>query len=212
MQWKILINYVLGFVDIVVEGYYIERFINICASKSIFLWNLKREKSTILHARVGIRDFKRLKSVCKKTQCKMKIDNKKGVPFILNKYKKRKLFIGLLIFVFLGIIALSNFIWNIDVVGNQSISKEEILQVVKDGGFNIGKFKNQINTKEVINKLRLERDDIAWVGIEIKGTNMIIKIVEADKKPEIINEDEYCNIVADKTCMILKVNAGMVRP
>lgn len=208
MQWKILINYVLGFVDIVVEGYYIERFINICASKSIFLWNLKREKSTILHARVGIRDFKRLKSVCKKTQCKMKIDNKKGVPFILNKYKKRKLFIGLLIFVFLGIIALSNFIWNIDVVGNQSISKEEILQVVKDGGFNVGKFKNQINTKEVINKLRLERDDIAWVGIEIKGTNMIIKIVEADKKPEIINEDEYCNIVADKTCMILKVNAG----
>ena len=125
MQWKILINYVLGFVDIVVEGYYIERFINICASKSIFLWNLRREKSTILHARVGIRDFKRLKSVCKKTQCKMKIDNKKGVPFILNKYKKRKLFIGLLIFVFLGIIALSNFIWNIDVVGNQSISKEE---------------------------------------------------------------------------------------
>ena len=212
MQWKILINYVLGFVDIVVEGYYIERFINICASKSIFLWNLKREKSTILHARVGIRDFKRLKSVCKKTQCKMKIDNKKGVPFILNKYKKRKLFIGLLIFVFLGIIALSNFIWNIDVVGNQSISKEEILQVVKDGGFNIGKFKNQINTKEVINKLRLERDDIAWVGIEIKGTNMIIKIVEADKKPEIINEDEYCNIVADKTCMILKVNAGNGTP
>ena len=66
MQWKILINYVLGFVDIVVEGYYIERFINICASKSIFLWNLKREKSTILHARVGKRDFKRLKSFCKK--------------------------------------------------------------------------------------------------------------------------------------------------
>ena len=59
----------------------------------------------------------------------------------------------------------------------------------------------------MINRLRLERDDIAWVGIEIKGTNLIIKIVEADLKPEIINEDEYCNITAKKPAMILKVNA-----
>lgn len=59
----------------------------------------------------------------------------------------------------------------------------------------------------MINRLRLERDDITWVGIEIKGTNLIIKIVEADLKPEIINEDEYCNITAKKPAMILKVNA-----
>lgn len=114
---------------------------------------------------------------------------------------------GLLIFIIVGIIALSNFIWNIEVTGNETIAKEEILQVASEGGLSIGKFKNSIDTKEVINRLRLERDDIAWVGIEIKGTNMIIKIVEADKKPEIIDEEEYCNVVADKACMILKVNA-----
>ena len=60
MQWKILINYVLGFVDIVVEGYYIERFINICASKSIFLWNLKREKGVKLYLSIGVNDFKNI--------------------------------------------------------------------------------------------------------------------------------------------------------
>lgn len=207
MQFKILINYMLGFVDIVVEGYYIERFINICAAKDIFLWNLKRDKSVILHARVSVKDFKKLKSICRKTKCKMKIEGKKGVPFILHKYKKRKIFVSLLIFIILIIITLSNFIWNIEVTGNDTISEEEILQVAKESGLTIGKFKNNVDTKEVINLLRLERDDIAWVGIEIKGTNMIIKIVEADMKPEIIDEDEYCNIVADKTCMILKVNA-----
>ena len=207
MQFKILINYMLGFVDIVVEGYYIERFINICTAKDIFLWNLKRENAVILHARVSVRDFKKLKKICKKTKCKMKIEGKKGVPFILHKYKKRKIFIGLLIFIILIIVTLSNFIWNIEVTGNDTISEAEILQVAKESGLTIGKFKNNVDTKEVINRLRLERNDIAWVGIEIKGTNMIIKIVEADMKPEIIDEDEYCNIVADKTCMILKVNA-----
>ena len=46
---KILLKYILGYVRISVEGYYIERFINLCTSKNIFLWKLNRKKSTILH-------------------------------------------------------------------------------------------------------------------------------------------------------------------
>lgn len=207
MQFKILISYVLGFVDIVVEGYYIERFINICASKNIFLWNLKRDKDTILYARVGRQDFKKLREVCRKTQCKMKINHKKGISFLLNQYKKRKIFACLLIFIVLFIITLSNFVWNIEITGNSTIPSNEILQIANDEGLKIGRWKSKIEIKSIINKLRLERDDIAWVGIEIKGTNVIIKIVEADRKPEIIDEDDYCNIVASKSGMILKVNA-----
>ena len=102
MLIKIIFNYIIGYIRISIEGYYIERFINICNNKKIFLWNLKREKDTILYARVSIKDFKKLKNVCKKSQCKMKINRKKGVPFILNKYKKRKIFVGLLIFIIVG--------------------------------------------------------------------------------------------------------------
>ena len=50
--FKIIINYILGYVNISVEGYYIERFINICISKGILLWNVKREKSTFMIANV----------------------------------------------------------------------------------------------------------------------------------------------------------------
>ena len=30
--------------------------------------------------------------------------------------------------------------------------------------------------EEVIRKIRLNRDDIAWIGITVKGTNAIVKI------------------------------------
>ena len=53
----------------------------------------------------------------------------------------------------------------------------------------------------------MERDDIAWAGIEMEGTNVIISLVEADEKPEIVNEDEYCNIVSNKNGIITKVTA-----
>ena len=196
-----------GYVNIIVEGYYIERFINICNNRKILLWNLKRENSITLYASIEVKHFKELKEICKKTKCKVKIESKKGFPFLIKKYKKRKVFLILLLLIIMAIVALSNFIWNIEVEGNVNISMEEILQLAENQGLAIGKAKQSIDTKDVINKIRLERDDIAWVGIDINGTNAIIKIVEADKKPDIINEDEYCNIVADKDAIITKVSA-----
>lgn len=202
-----LIQYVGGYVDVVIEGYYIERFINICNTKQILLWNLKRKNSITLYASISIKDFKSLRSICKKTKCKLKIQNKKGIPFTLRKYKKRKIFLGLLFLIVIIVIILSNFIWNIDVEGNINIPREELLALAEENGLSVGKIKGGINTKEVINKIRLERDDVAWVGIDIIGTNAVIKVVEADAKPDIINEEEYCNIVADKDAMITKVIA-----
>ena len=196
-----------GYVDIVVEGYYIERFINICNSRQIFLWNIRKDNSITLYASIEAKRFKDLKDICKRTKCKVKIKNKKGFPFTVKKYKKRKVFLILLLIIILAIIALSRFIWNIEVEGNVDISKEEIMQLAEEYGLTIGASKGKIDTKEIINNIRLERDDIAWVGIDIKGANAIIKIVEADEKPEIINEDEYCNIVADKDAIITKVSA-----
>ena len=207
MKSNKLLEYVTGYVDIVIEGYYIEQFINICNTREINLWNIKKENSIKVFASIQISDFRKLKQICKKTKCKIKIQNKKGLPFIIKKYKKRKFFFLFLLLIVITIIILSNFIWNVEIEGETDIPKEEILELVKSEGLEIGKLKRTIDTKEIINKIRLERDDISWIGIEIEGTNAIIKIVEADEKPEIIDDSEYCSIVADKNAMILKVSA-----
>ena len=207
MLLKILINYILGYVNISVEGYFIERFMNICISKKILLWNIKREKSTFLHANVGIKNFKRLKEIARKTKCKISIKEKKGLPFILHKHKKRKILLILLILFFILLFALSNFIWNIEIIGTENISKTEIMETLKEEGLSIGMLKSKVDTQKIINSLRLDRDDIAWVGIGITGTNATVKIIEADLKPEIIDENDYCNIVSDKEGIIVNVTA-----
>ena len=71
----------------------------------------------------------------------------------------------------------------------------------------IGKLKSKVNTKEIINKVRLQREDIAWMGIELKGTNVIVRVVKSTSKPEIIDEEDYCSIVSDKQGIITKINA-----
>lgn len=203
---KIIMYYLLGYATISVEGYFIERFINICISKNILLWNMKRKKSSFLFANIAIKDFKKIKQIAKTTKCHVKIEKKKGIPFLLHRYKKRKIFIGLLIAITLIIFGLSNFVWNIEITGENNISKEELLNELNQYGLKTGILKTKVNTKEIINNIRLNRDDIAWVGMKIKGTNIIVEVVEADKKPDIVNENEYCNIISDKEGVITKIN------
>ena len=204
---KILLSYILGYLELEVEGYYIERFINLCRNNKITIWHLKREEEIRLNFRASMQDFRRICKLAKKTKCKVKIQSKKGVPFLVHRYKKRKIFfVLLLIFLFLMLLS-SNFVWNVDISEQDGESLENIAQDIENAGLKIGELKSKIDTKEIINKIRLQRTDIAWMGIELKGTNAIVRIVKADSKPEIVDQDEYCSIISDKEGTITKINA-----
>lgn len=207
MFFKILLYKLIGYIRINVEGFYIEKFINICRQNGIFLWGIKREKASIMHTNISIKDFKRIKRITKQINCRVHIERKKGLPFFLDRYKKRKIFVIGLIAILLIIFGTSNFVWNIEVVGNEKINKDELIQELKEQGLEIGTPKRKINKNEIINTIRLKRNDVSWVGINIKGTNVTVKIVETEEKPEIINQDEYCNIVANKDALIQKIDS-----
>ncbi len=207
MLIKILLSYLLGYVRVSVEGYYIERFINICKTENITIWNLKRNKDIVLFLNVRIQDFKKICRIAKKTRCKVKIKKRRGIPFLIHRYKKRKIFL-ILLFILVSIIIIStNFIWNVDIIEENEQKTEKLIQDLEEVGLKQGTLKSKIDTKDIINKIRLKRKDIAWMGIELKGTNAIVKVVKADQKPEIIDENEYCSIISDKTGVITKINA-----
>ncbi len=206
MFFKIIYNYLIGYLNIQIEGFYIERFINMCMAKSILLWNIKREKSSVLNANIAINDFRKIKKILKKTKCKVKVKKKKGLPFVFERYKKRKIFAILLCLAILLISVSAQFVWNIEIKGLKNVKQEEIAELLKTNGLSVGSLKAKVDEKKIINELRLNRDDLAWVGIDLKGTNAIVEIVEADKKPELINSNEYCDIVADKDGIITKIN------
>ena len=207
MYIKLLIRLIVGYVRIEVEGYYIERFINICTNKKILIWNLKREKGVKLYLSIGINDFKKLSAIARKTNCKVKILRKRGVPFLLNRYKKRKLFAIFLILILALIFTSSRYVWNVDISIKDNLELENISEDIENLGITRGIPKNKIDTEKVINELRLQRDDIAWVGIDIVGTSVKINIVKADKSPDIIKNTDYCNIVAKKAGTIQKITA-----
>jgi similar to stage IV sporulation protein len=194
-----------GYVTITVEGFFTERFINSCFASDIIVSNLKREKSTYLSMKIRVQDFKKIRKIAKNTKCKVRITKKSGIPILISKYKKRKIFIALVVLFAIFIFILTRFIWNIDIIGAENINKDEILSLLAENGIEVGKLKNNLEIEKTINKIRMAREDISWIGIDIKGTNIIVKLNEADELPEVIDVNEVCNIVADKAGEISKI-------
>lgn len=204
-MFKFILNYILGFYIIQVDGFYIERFINICLKENIFLWGIVRKKSSLITAKIGMYDYERAKEIARNCQTIVEIKKKIGLRFIIEKYKNRKAFFITVIIACIAIFTLSKFIWKVEINSDADINKNEIREELQKEGVKIGALKSKIDSEKIVNDIRLEREDIAWIGIKIEGSKVLVNIVMATKKPEIVNEEEYTNIVAKKDGEIQKI-------
>lgn len=156
---------------------------------------------------MGIKDFKRIRPIAKKSRCKVRLLNKVGLPFIINRYRKRKLFFaGVFIFLAL-VIFLSSFIWSIEITGNNKIETKTLESELAQLGIRIGTFKFRINTDDAVNRIMLDSDDISWISIVVKGTKVCVEIRERMPVPEIIPDDIPCDVVAKRDGVIKSVIA-----
>lgn len=194
-----------GTILVEIQGFFTERYINLCRINNVKIWNIQNMSGGIIRFNIAIKDFKKLKSITKKTKCKVKILDKKGVYFKLFKYRKRRIVILLLAsFIFLCFLS-NSFIWKIHVTGNEYIEEADIIESLKESGIYVGRNKIGLKTKKVINNLRVLQPDISWVGIDIEGTNVIVNIVEKTKLKENININGIGDIVSDKSGIIQKI-------
>ena len=199
---------IAGVVNVQIEGFFTERFINLCKSNNISIWNIRNIVNGMVRFDMYISDFKKLKTIAKKTKCKVHIRIKKGLYFVKFKYRKRKVFIILILLLVALSIIFSNFIWKIDVVGNENVTKETILQNFENNGLKIGTFKVGLDKSEIIKKVRAENREFTWIGVDINGTSATIKVIEKTKlKDENIQEERIGDIVANKDALITRIIA-----
>lgn len=199
-------NYIRGYVIILVEGYFPEKFINVCINRGVYLWDVRREKSCVIILKTGMKAFARLRPIAKKTRCRIKVCSKKGLPFILHRYRRRKTFIiGSLLFIVM-VYVLSSFIWTVEVFGNKKIASEEIIMALSETGLRVGMWKPLVDTEKVSNQLLLKVRELAWISIDISGTRAKVEIAERVMKPPIIEKDVPCNILAVKDGVIDTLN------
>jgi len=209
-----IIRYIKGYIRIRVIGYSAERFLNACSHKGIFLWGLKPVDGAY-EMNITIKGFRQLKPIIRKTGTKVVIVRRFGLPFFLHKYRKRKLFFGGAFLFIVMIIAMSRFIWNIDITGNQSRTDESILEFLGSKNVEDGMPKSDVDCARIVKDIRKEYDDIIWVSASIRGTRLIIQVKENEDSLPVVNKTEEekeqeakenaTDIVADQDCVITDI-------
>lgn len=196
----------IGVVTVQIEGFFTERFINLCKINNIKIWDIRNIVKGVIRFKINIYEFKKLKKIARKTKCKVIIKNKKGIYFTLFRYRKRK-FVFLLVFLaVIFSIIFSTFIWKIDIKGNINMTEEQILEALENSGLYIGKNKIGMDKKEIINNFRLKLNEVSWVGIQIEGSKASIEIVEKTKLEEKdMQTDKLGNIIVTKSGIITKI-------
>lgn len=182
-------SYLYGAVRIGIQGENKERFVNLCRSSEIYIWDIRDARDYSLC--ISAEDFLKLKPIIRKTCVKTKIQEKYGIPFLVHRYRKRKMFLAGIFTSFVIIYVLSLFIWDMKVDGNYSHSEYEILKFLRENKIYPGIRKSELNCDEIEKEIRNNYFDITWVSVEVTGTRLIVHIKENEE--ELLTEREENN-------------------
>lgn len=197
-----------GYLVIVVEGKHIEKFINLAVSRGYNLWDITQPRDNMMLAKVDPSVYPALRHVARTCRCKMRILKKKGFPFAAVKMRKRKmLLVGAALF-FVSLYILSSFIWSVEVTSNKElkmITEEQVLDAAADYGIKPGTPRFRIDNRLAGEALEKRFMAISWVGVEVRGTKVIINVVEKVLPEEDPESAHPGNLVAGKDGVVKEI-------
>ena len=200
-----LLRYIQGYLKIRVTGYSPERFLNLCKNKKIAVWGLEsRHNAYDMYIKVA--GFRKLKPILRKTQTKVSILERFGLPFFFHRYRKRKLFFIGIFSCLLIIYSMTFFIWNIDLEGNQTITDDVLIEYLESEKIYHGMAKRKVDCEQIVKDIRKNFDEIIWVSASMEGTRLFISVKEnADTFVESEEEAVPSDIIADKTGTVVEI-------
>ncbi len=197
-------RYLRGYVCFTVQGEFIERFLNLVARDHISTWDGRKRGDTYT-GYVSASAYKKMRAHAKKTGVRLRVTHKVGAPFRRQQYRKRSgLLVGLGVFsAFL--LAMSGFIWRIEVNGNQAVTEDSIIGVLEELGIKPGTLRHRIDVRDTERRAMLELQDLSWLALNIDGSVIRVEVSESIKPPEMVDPNLPCNIVADKAGQIIRL-------
>lgn len=187
MAEKLLLLF-MGYVKIRLSGYAAERFINLCMKHHIKIWNVCNHGNCYT-LYMGCNSFKHIKPIVKKTKTKAVILEKKGLPFFMFRYRKRKLFFaGIVLFAIL-LYVLSLFIWDITLKGNKSYTTEVMLEFLEDIHVQYGMMKHEVDCAAIEKEIRTAFPYVTWASARVEGTKLMIELKESENR-ELTSEEK----------------------
>jgi len=197
-------DYVRGLYTVEAERCCAHRILSLLAGGNIPFKDIRcRDDSLSFSVRYA--DIGRVRLAAERLRIEIKTE-RGGLPRLLYKYRRR---IGLPIGALLcaaSLFASSNYVWDINISGNEEIPTEVIMQELAEHGLYCGAKIKTLDKYGICGRIVLENEKISWLSINMRGTVANVELRETNP-PHTEEISSPSNIVASLDGQIVSVKA-----
>lgn len=173
-----------GYLIVRLRGAGLEKVLNRAAQEGIVLYGIERPTCDVILARIKAADFSRLRPLLRELGPGLRVDaailDRHGLPFLGRKFKRRAfLALGCALAALLTVY-LSNFVWFIQVFGNERLAVEVLKLAVEQTGLRTGLPRKAVDARAIERQLLASLPSLAWVQVETQGILVKVHVRERD--------------------------------
>lgn len=184
-----------------------EALVNACLQAGIELLESRAVDACTLRVGVFENELKKLETLAQKQGCEWTILRHSGGSR-RRALLRRRLALLIAAAISLGMLAVASlFLWEIRVVGGESISRGRVLRALEDCGVGPGSFWPGIDADAVRDQMLLKLPELAWMSLNLRGSTAQLELLERTEKPEIFRDDQAAELIASHTGIVRRVSA-----
>ena len=199
-----IIRWLRGYIVFSINGAFPERFLNLMNRRGIRHWDFIPDKNGY-SGKMFLSDYLRIRPTARSSSVKLRSKRRVGFPFFIKKYKRRK---GLLFGAVAAVLILtlmSQFVWDIKVVGAEGLSVTQLNSAFEDCGFKVGMLKSQLDVKAVERQVELKVPEVRWMSINMLNNVATVEIKQLKERPKMNVKKYPCNIKASEDGVITDI-------
>lgn len=194
-------------IHVAIKGVNLNRIYKHCNSQNIQMFNVDRKDYKHIEFDIKYKDKTKLKDFVKLQNYEYE-ESKSGFNKILNFLKFRfGILIGALFFLIINIFS-GIFVWDIKIYGNETVTNDQILNVLKRSKIAVGGIINNNLLNNIETTLTNQIEDISLCSVVKKGTTIIVNIKEKLKNEEIESIYQGKDIIATENLTITDISVS----
>ena len=220
-MWDYLNMIFRGYVTVSIDSKISVRFFNICRLKRVKISGIESmTDSDEVSFRTSIKNKEMLVKIAEKTGTDIKLEEC-GLNCICRRIRNKLVILGVFLSVCTILYIQNLFIWRIeitglDTTGDYAYTNEEISDYLATCNIRTGMLKKDVEKERIESLIKEKYPKVIWISVYTKGTCLYLDmevarvynnygVASANISDVEKNLMEYCNIVADRDCIIKSI-------
>lgn len=201
--------YLTGYLVLSISGDDPEAFLNLALARGLTLLDVSRAGRGQIRVKMPVGAFRVLRTLARDSHCRVRIVDKRGLPFFSRRLRGRQLLIAGVLFFLVALYILSACVWVIDVQPEKGplrqVTPDQVIAAARAEGLKPGAWKGGIDIRRLEYGLEQRLPQLAWVGVSFHGTRAEIRVVE--KAPSAAGNDyeSPASIIAAKDGVVKEI-------